>query len=142
MVGDHPVDGWEPNVLASQPPSLPAPLLHCPPMGVRMSVGKKILMAVGVTVVFFLVLEGILFLVGVISRKEKFSRNAKWVLVSGFVLHCATIAARWFFTLVSECASARAKRTVCPSGLQAGLLWTKAGSAAPGSGANVFVCRS
>ncbi|MCK5378818.1 MAG: O-GlcNAc transferase, partial [Acidobacteria bacterium] len=37
-------------------------------MGVGMSVGKKILMAIGVTVVFFLVLEGVLALVGVEPR--------------------------------------------------------------------------
>jgi len=47
----------------------------------------------------------ILFLVGVISRKEKFSRSAKWVLIGGFVMHCATIGARWIFTEVTPVAS-------------------------------------
>jgi cytochrome c-type biogenesis protein CcsB len=38
----------------------------------------------------------ILYLVDVIARRDKAGRAARWVLVGGFVLHCCTLAARFF----------------------------------------------
>jgi cytochrome c-type biogenesis protein CcsB len=47
----------------------------------------------------------IMSLVGVISRKERFSKNAKWVLIGGFGLHCLTLGSRWLATGITPAAS-------------------------------------
>ena len=40
----------------------------------------------------------LLYLIGVISRRENLGQFAKWVLVTGFTAHCATLMARWLAT--------------------------------------------
>jgi len=40
----------------------------------------------------------LLYLIGVISRREPLGKFAKWVLVTGFTAHCATLLARWLAT--------------------------------------------
>jgi cytochrome c-type biogenesis protein CcsB len=40
----------------------------------------------------------VLFLVDVITRHDKAGRAARWLLVGGFVMHCATLAARFAVT--------------------------------------------
>ncbi len=38
----------------------------------------------------------VLYLVDVIARREKAGRYARWVLLGGFLVHCATLLARYF----------------------------------------------
>ena len=45
------------------------------------------------------------YLIGVISRREKFRQNAIWILVGGFALHCITIGFRWHSTKALPIAS-------------------------------------
>ena len=40
----------------------------------------------------------IFYLIGVISRKERFRQNAVYLLIGGFILHCITLAVRWVAT--------------------------------------------
>jgi len=40
----------------------------------------------------------VLYLVDVIGRQERFGRAARWVLLGGFVVHCATLTARFLAT--------------------------------------------
>jgi len=47
----------------------------------------------------------ILALIGVITRKDHFSKYAKWVLVAGFAMHCITLATRWVATGITPVAS-------------------------------------
>lgn len=47
----------------------------------------------------------LLYLGGVISRRENLGRFAKWVLVFGFTVHCATLMARWLATGQTPAAS-------------------------------------
>ncbi len=47
----------------------------------------------------------ILYLISVISRRDKMAIYAKWVLVGGFALHCLTIFARWLITEITPVAS-------------------------------------
>ncbi len=44
-------------------------------------------------------------LIGVISRKEPFSRCARWVLIAGFALHCLTLGSRWVASGITPVAS-------------------------------------
>jgi len=50
-----------------------------------------------VTLLFYFVATT-LYLVDVIARREQAGKIGRWVLVSGFVLHCATILARYLET--------------------------------------------
>jgi hypothetical protein len=47
----------------------------------------------------------VLFLVDVIGRLEKAGRFARWLLVGGFAVHCATLAARFVATGLTPSAS-------------------------------------
>jgi cytochrome c-type biogenesis protein CcsB len=47
----------------------------------------------------------LLYLIGVITRREPLGRSAKWVLVGGFGVHCVTLAARWLATGLTPAAS-------------------------------------
>lgn len=47
----------------------------------------------------------LLYLVGVITRREPLGKAAKWVLVGGFGVHCMTLAARWLATGLTPAAS-------------------------------------
>ena len=47
----------------------------------------------------------IFYLIGVISRQEKFRQSAIWILVGGFVMHCITISVRWHTTMTPPMAS-------------------------------------
>jgi cytochrome c-type biogenesis protein CcsB len=40
----------------------------------------------------------IFYLIGVISRKERFRQNAVYLLIGGFIMHCITLAVRWVAT--------------------------------------------
>lgn len=47
----------------------------------------------------------LLYLIGVITRRESLGQVAKWALASGFAAHCATLAARWLATGLTPAAS-------------------------------------
>lgn len=47
----------------------------------------------------------VLFLVDVISRREKAGQFARWLLIGGFTVHCATLIARFVATGVTPVAS-------------------------------------
>jgi cytochrome c-type biogenesis protein CcsB len=47
----------------------------------------------------------ICYLIGMITRNEKFSRKAKWALIGGFALHCITIKVRWILGGITPVAS-------------------------------------
>jgi len=47
----------------------------------------------------------LLYLVGVITRREPLGKFAKWVLVTGFAVHCTTLVARWLATGLTPAAS-------------------------------------
>ena len=47
----------------------------------------------------------LLYLVGVITRREALGKLAKWVLVAGFAVHCVTLLARWLATGLTPAAS-------------------------------------
>jgi len=47
----------------------------------------------------------LLYLVGVITRRDPLGKFAKWVLVTGFTVHCATLMARWLATGLTPAAS-------------------------------------
>ena len=47
----------------------------------------------------------IFYLIGVISRRDRFRQNAMWVLVAGFIVHCLTLATRWFAGGITPVAS-------------------------------------
>ena len=47
----------------------------------------------------------LLYLVGVITRREQLGQIAKWVLIGGFVVHCITLGARWLATGLTPAAS-------------------------------------
>ena len=47
----------------------------------------------------------ILYLISVISLKDKLAQYAKYALVGGFLLHCLTISNRWLATGVTPVAS-------------------------------------
>jgi len=47
----------------------------------------------------------LLYLIGVITRREPLGQVAKWVLVGGFGVHCVTLAARWLATGLTPAAS-------------------------------------
>ncbi|MDH3454083.1 MAG: c-type cytochrome biogenesis protein CcsB, partial [Desulfuromonadales bacterium] len=47
----------------------------------------------------------ICYLIGVISRRDRFRQNAVRLLIGGFVLHCITLATRWFATGIIPVAS-------------------------------------
>ena len=38
------------------------------------------------------------YLIGVISRRDRFRQNAVYLLIGGFVMHCLTLAVRWIAT--------------------------------------------
>ena len=40
----------------------------------------------------------ILYLIGVISRRDNFRQNAVYLLIGGFILHCITLVVRWVAT--------------------------------------------
>lgn len=50
-------------------------------------------------------LSTILYLISVISRKDRMGLYAKWVLTGGFVVHCLTIFSRWLVTGITPVAS-------------------------------------
>jgi cytochrome c-type biogenesis protein CcsB len=47
----------------------------------------------------------LLYLAGVITRREQLGRAAKWVLAGGFGVHCLTLGARWLATGLTPAAS-------------------------------------
>jgi cytochrome c-type biogenesis protein CcsB len=47
----------------------------------------------------------ILYLISVISRKDRIGQFAKWALIGGFAVHCLTLAARWMSTGITPVAS-------------------------------------
>ena len=47
----------------------------------------------------------LLYLIGVIARREPLGRVAKWVLIGGFLVHCLTLGARWLATGLTPAAS-------------------------------------
>ncbi len=47
----------------------------------------------------------IFYLIGVISRNDKFSCNAKRLLIGGFAMHCLSIGVRWLATDITPAAS-------------------------------------
>ena len=47
----------------------------------------------------------LLYLIGVITRREPLGKVAKWILVTGFAVHCATLVARWLATGLTPAAS-------------------------------------
>jgi cytochrome c-type biogenesis protein CcsB len=47
----------------------------------------------------------LLYLIGVITRREPLGQVAKWVLVGGFGVHCVTLAARWLAIGLTPAAS-------------------------------------
>ena len=47
----------------------------------------------------------LLYLIGVITRREQLGRGAKWILAGGFAVHCLTLGARWLATGLTPAAS-------------------------------------
>jgi cytochrome c-type biogenesis protein CcsB len=47
----------------------------------------------------------LLYMAGVITRRDQLGRVAKWVLVGGFGVHCLTLGARWLATGLTPAAS-------------------------------------